>query len=64
MHTIVYDIIKITQIRDCLKESQREAKPLLPKIFPLSLEGEGDNGGEGVSDGAEKPKTEAKIEAF
>ena len=48
----------------CSEESQREAPPLLPKIFPLSLEGEGDNGGEGVSDGAEKPKPEAKIEAF
>ena len=48
----------------CSEESQSEAKPLLPKIFPLSLEGEGDNGGEGVSDGAEKPKNEAKIEAF
>jgi len=32
------------------EESQREALPLLLKIFPLSLEGEGDNGGEGVSD--------------
>ena len=32
------------------EESQREALPLLPKIFPLTLEGEGDNGGEGVSD--------------
>ena len=26
----------------CSEVSQREAKPLLPKIFPLSLEGEGD----------------------
>ena len=48
----------------CSEESQREAPPLLPKIFPLSLEGEGDTGSEGVSDGAEKPKPEAKIEAF
>ena len=37
------------------EESEREALPLLPKI-PLSLEGEGDNGGEGVSDWVEKPK--------
>jgi hypothetical protein len=29
----------------CSKESQREAEPLLPKIFPLSLKGEGDNRG-------------------
>ena len=39
-----------------LEESQREAEPLLPTIFPLSLKEEGDNGGEGVSDWAEKPK--------
>jgi len=39
-----------------LWESQREASPLLPKIFPLSLEGDWDNGGEGVSDWAEKLK--------
>jgi len=38
----------------CLEESQREALPLLPKIFPLSLEGEGDIGGEGIGDWAEK----------
>jgi hypothetical protein len=31
-----------------LRESQREAESLLTKIFPLSLEGDGDNGG--VSD--------------
>ena len=28
----------------CSEESQREAKPLLLKIFPLSLKGEGDKG--------------------
>ena len=39
----------------CPEESQREAEPLLPKILPLSLEGEGDIGGEGASDWAEKP---------
>jgi len=38
------------------EKSQREAEPLLPKIFPLSLEGEGEDGGEGLSDWAEKPK--------
>jgi len=38
------------------EESQREAEPLFAKIFPLSLKGEGDNGGEGVSDWAKKPK--------
>jgi len=38
------------------EESQREAESLLPKIFSLSLKGEGDNGGEGVSDWAEKVK--------
>ena len=48
----------------CSEESQREAPPLLPKIFPLSLEGEGDNGGEGVSYWAENPKSEAIIESF
>ena len=47
-----------------LEESQREASPLLPKIFPLSLEGEGDNGEEGVVAGLKSPKSEAKIEAF
>ena len=46
------------------KESQKEAEPLLPKIFPLSLKGEGDNGGEGVRIGRKSPKSEAKIEAF
>ena len=46
------------------EESQREAEPLLLKIFPLSLEGEGDNGVEGVTDWTEKPKSETKIEAF
>ena len=43
------------------EEGQREAEPLLPKVFPLmqgrySYHGEGDNGGEGASDWAEKPK--------
>jgi len=38
------------------EESQREAPPLLPKIFPLSIKGEGNNGDEGVSAWAEKPK--------
>jgi len=34
----------------------KERLRLSYQIFPLSLEGEGDNGGEGVSDWAEKPK--------
>ena len=49
----------LTPLLDALpfysEESQREAEPLLPKIFPLSLKGEGNNGGEGVSDWAKKP---------
>ena len=42
------------------EESQREAKPLLSKMFPLSLKGEGDAGGEGLSDWAKSLKSEAK----
>ena len=33
-------------VYEVLKESQREAKPLLRNQFPLSFEGEGDTGGE------------------
>jgi len=39
-------------------------KPLLPKIFPLSLEGEGVIGGEGASNWAKNPDFEIKNEAI
>jgi len=48
----------------CPEESQREAQPLLLKIFPLSLRERGIKGVRVLVIGLKSLKFEAKIEAF
>ncbi len=48
----------------CPEESQREAEPLLLKIFPLSLGERGIKGVRFLVIGRKSPKLKAKIEAF